>query len=157
MASRVVLKKSTIPNAGLGVFAYDPHVCADCIVFKRGDVVTVYGGRVVPKLSDLRIIKGNDYILMVTRTHFIDGHPSELKRKIQRKSCERHYLGSYINSYRGTGRLSNCKMMSVARKKDGLINIVATRTIRNNEELLMSYGSNRSSPLGYSITFEYGL
>ena len=119
-------RKSLIEEAGLGLFAFDPKLAKDSksIVFRKGDKIVPYEGEIIDKdeLEDRYDITTAPYTVLVKKDKYID---SALVRGI----------GSLINHM---PKKKNCKF-SVSHVK-GTVNIIATKNIRNNDEIYLSYG-----------------
>jgi hypothetical protein len=118
------VKESTIPHAGLGLFAYDPDKRAGEIVFKPNTKLCPYEGDVVPA-EEIHTKFGEytaPYAIQLNRGMIEDG------------SIERG-IGTLIN-HKPMNR-TNCKF-SVTR--NNRVWIVSTKNIRNHEELFVSYG-----------------
>lgn len=118
------LKKSTIPNAGLGLFT-DKAI-------KKGDTVIEYTGEIVTWPEALkRDKKGKGgYVFHITDKHCIDAYPVP------------DALAKYANDARGFSRVKGKKNNSVyeTRKKQAFI--VATRNIDAGEEIFVWYGAD---------------
>jgi SET domain len=117
------LKKSLILNAGKGVFAIDIYKEKGDIVFRKGDVICTYEGELIDnnEVEDRYKDQSAPYTLQVNDNDNIDC------------ACERH-IGSVINT---KPKHNNCCFVV----KDGKnATIYATKTIRNNDELYVSYG-----------------
>ena len=118
--SALVVKKSTIPNAGKGLFTKVDVV--------RGTRIVEYVGKITT-WADADYKNGsNPYIFYVNKNHVIDG------------STDKKSLGRYANDARGLtlieGLRNNCKF-----EKDGLrVYIVAMKKIAAGDELLVGYG-----------------
>ena len=117
------IAKSSIPQAGKGVFAARD--------FNTGDVVTHYTGDTTSDVnapgSSARYIadmgldeEGNDFIVDAARTNVATGR--------------------LINDPRGSGHRANCQFEYIPGEDD-IIRVVATRPIRKGDELLLSYGA----------------
>ena len=116
---------SKIPNAGLGVFAYNGTDNNE-ILFKSGDMICPYFGEIIDEQELIRRYsdKTAPYGVQI-KAHQIyeDG---ALKRGI----------GTLINHFPAN---KNCRF-SIAR--NNTINIIAIKNIRNKQELYISYGPN---------------
>jgi hypothetical protein len=104
------IKKSTIPGAGLGLFAAKD--------FKKDTKVVDYKGEVSDHAS------GGDYDLEIKPNKFVNANKSI-------------YVGSYSNmARRGDGKTNNAKL--TAYQSEGRIK--STRPIKAGGEVLTSYG-----------------
>ena len=120
--TKVRIKPSTIPNAGQGLFAYDPH--GPNIVFHKNDKITPYYGQL---RNEQKIIqrygrKTAPYGLQLSHNRYTDG-------------ATQRGLGTLLNH---KTRKNNARF-SVARNQQE-VNLVATKNIRNNEEVFVNYG-----------------
>jgi SET domain-containing protein len=118
------LKKSTLPNAGLGLFTDQP--------FKKGDTIIEYLGEIITWPEALkRDEKGKGgYVFHITNKHCIDAYPQE------------NSLGKYANDARGFSKIKGLKNNSEyeTRKKQAFI--IATRDIQAGEEIFVWYGAD---------------
>jgi len=123
------VRQSTIENAGLGVFAYNPHVDNDAIIFTKKAKILEYVGEnittqeVNTRYRDLTA----PYAVRVNRDTAID---STLARG----------LASLINTGGLTLEENNCELSYATRTRK--MNIKATKNIRNNQELFCYYGDD---------------
>ena len=125
------IKPSTIPGAGKGLFAARPNA-GDDIVFRRGDVVVEYGGESIDR---------------ATLDHRYGRYtaPYGLQRRadlFENAACKR-----------GAGSLANHKPLSQANARYSVgrdrMNLVATKNIRNGQEIFCCYtGAARSRGAG---------
>jgi hypothetical protein len=119
------IKKSTIPNAGMGLFAFDKTKEPNDIVFKANQKICPYFGEVVTKeiLDERYDIHTAPYGIVVSanQNKYEDG-------AIQRG------IGSLLNHK--VRSQTNCKFTNNYRH----ITISATKNIRNGQELFINYG-----------------
>jgi hypothetical protein len=82
------IKKSTIPNAGMGIFAVDPMDSAHKIIFKANDTIALYKGEIIDKNQLIRRYadKTPPYVVGINKNRFEDG-----------------------GSFRGVGSIANSK------------------------------------------------
>ena len=104
------IKKSSIPNAGLGLF-----VTRD---FKKDSKIVDYKGEISDKPS------GGDYDLEINEHKFINANKSK-------------YVGGYANMARRKDRKTNNSKLT-AYKGEGRIK--STKNIKKGNEVLTSYG-----------------
>ena len=124
--SGLEIRKSTIPNAGKGLFAYRKFV--------RGQRVTKYSGTTSTTRPNNQI----EYILQINKNLFLDA-----------KSLE-NYPGRYINDPHGTNKRVNVKFTAGSRayvdRLTGVkyVSIISARNINPGSELrvLITYGKN---------------
>lgn len=122
------LKKSLLPNAGKGLFVKKE--------FKRADIICEYKGEILPWADCLkRAEEGHEgYVFFISNKQCIDAYftPEE--------------MGRYANDAKGVSRVeglrNNAQYEIKVRdgKKRGFI--VATRTIKPNDEVLVDYGND---------------
>jgi hypothetical protein len=121
------IKQSTIPNAGLGLFAYDRTKADNEIVFKPGDDICNYFGEVVTKeILDARY---GDY----TAPYGIV--VSANQNKYEDTAIQRG-IGSLINHQ--VRSRTNCRFVN----NHHFIKIRAHKNIRNGVELFINYGND---------------
>lgn len=123
---RVKIAASNIPGAGKGLFAFSRKEAPGAVLFRRGDVIVPYDGELLSRRAhDARYGVGRQstapYSIERSKTQFEDG------------ACLRG-VGSLVNTRKGP----NAKLAPAA--KGHTVKIVATRTIRNNDEIAVSYG-----------------
>ena len=118
----LVVKDSTVPDAGRGLFATRR--------FKRGKRVTKYSGRVVRKGTR------GDYVLNINQTQSLDaGGLNNLP-------------GRFINDPKGTRRRANVRFSRSSRINTDnatgkrYVPIIALRTIQPGHEVLVNCGRN---------------
>ncbi len=119
----IVLKKSSIENAGLGLFAL--------VNFEENDIITEYKGKRINNEEVLKLTNTNNfyYIAQLNSTISIDGKRCKLKNKIG--------LGSMINDNR---QEPNCQLYAVEKNKKLRLFVIAIRNIKSNEEFFLNYG-----------------
>lgn len=126
MDDNLKIKKSTIPNGGKGLFAYD-GTNDNNIVFKKDEKIAQYKGE---HLNDKTLTNRYGdftapYAVKVKKNNFID-------------SAIERYTASLINSVKGTKKIKNVKLANPTN--DGKIFVKTVKNIKNGEELLTSYG-----------------
>lgn len=127
------IKQSTIPNAGKGLFAVDPRKNAEenKVIFKSGQRIVVYHGEriseeeLVERYSD----KTGPYAVEVSNVGTPEG-----EREYEDGACKR-CIGSIANT---KGRFSLCNARLA--KHQGQIRVMATKNIRNGQEIFVWYG-----------------
>jgi hypothetical protein len=119
------IKKSTIPDAGKGLFASDP-LSSDPneIVFKKGATIVQYEGETInlEKLENRYGDKTAPYSVMISKNKYIDA--SKIRS-----------VGSLAN----TNPPHNNATLSVSTGR-GTASLKATKNIKNGEEIFLSYG-----------------
>lgn len=113
-------KKSTLPNAGKGLFTKKE--------IAKGTRIVEYKGK-LRKWKEVKHLDGhNGYLMYITRNAVIDAEPST------------QTFGRYANDARGFVKLpglsNNCEYVSEGKK----CFIEATRHIKKGEELFVGYG-----------------
>ena len=119
MSFAVLVKPSTIPNAGNGLFAARD--------FAPGDTVCEYTGKV---LTLVQALKAAD------STYMMGGFG--LNVHLDARECPES-MGRYINDPRNPHRY-NVEFKKIKEARKALV--VASRTIRKGEEIFASYGSS---------------
>lgn len=117
------VKTSTIPNAGLGLFAYDNTKGVNDVVFLRNTDICPYYGNIIDKVElDRRY--GNytaPYAIEISKNRIEDG-------------AAKRGIGSLIN-HKPTAQ-TNCRFINNRR----FITISSTKNIKNGQELFINYG-----------------
>ena len=122
----VYVHKSTIPNAGKGLFAHR--------TFTKGEVVGEYTGHWTwtnDDVFDIDTINNTGYILQYSKGVYIDGDPSKYPDKTS--------LVSYINTLKKqtSDKKYNTRICIDRIRKRVLIR--ATRTVCKGEEFFLNY------------------
>jgi hypothetical protein len=118
------IKPSTLEGAGKGLFAMNRKAANDAVLFKKGDTIINYDGEVIDD-EELEERYGNNtapYALETKEDSNVDC------------ACERG-VGSSANSKPN----HNNARISINRRKNEA-KLVATKNIKNGEEIFLSYG-----------------
>lgn len=118
------IKKSTIPNGGLGLFAFNKKA-GDNPIFKKGEKIIQYVGENIDleELNERYNKYTGPYAIQVNKNLYID---AALERGV----------GSLINHKNKSN--TNCEFMNSNKKKE--IWIRATKNIYHDQELFLNYG-----------------
>lgn len=122
------LKKSLIPGAGKGLFVKKD--------FKKGEIVCEYEGEIVPwSVCEKRAEEGHEgYAFFITKNRCVDAY------------FTKEAIGRYANDAKGIGRVeglrNNAQYEIKTRQGEKRVFIVATRTIKANDEVLVDYGKD---------------
>ena len=122
------IKESTIPHSGKGLFAMDKSRGENDIVFKKRQTICEYNGETI-----------DIYELNARYGFFTAPYSVELKNNTSYEdgACRRG-VGTVPNTMHGKAtRRNNAKLV---KSRKGTPKIVATRNIRNNKEIFVSYG-----------------
>lgn len=116
--------ESKLPNAGKGLFAYDPTKHENEVVFRSGDVIADYDGEELTRQAlDERYGQYTaPYAVSYVNNRFFDA------------ACKRG-IASMANAPR-SNQSANAKLINGRN----MVRIKATKPIRNNQEILISYG-----------------
>ena len=119
----IKVKQSTIHNAGNGLFAFDGKN-DNAVVFHKNDKITPYKGQLVngAKIEERYGSKTAPYGLHINRDKYTDG-------------ATQRGLGTLLNH---KTRGDNTRFSVQRDHKE--VNIVATKNIKNNQELFVNYG-----------------
>lgn len=127
------VKPSTIPHAGKGLFAQDvikpKPKDANKVVFKKGEKIADYGGEVLTKQQLDKRYPGDSlavYGLQINKNRYIDARSTKAG------------VARYANDPRGSGKSANAKLKISRATNKGKLE--ATRPIKENQEVLASYG-----------------
>jgi hypothetical protein len=122
------LKKSLIPGAGKGLFVKNE--------IKKGEIVCEYEGEIVPwSVCEKRAEEGHEgYAFFITKNRCVDAY------------FTKESMARYANDAKGIGRVEGLKNNSQyeikTRQGEKRVFIVATRTIKANDEVLVDYGKD---------------
>ncbi len=122
------LKKSLIPGAGKGLFVKNE--------VKKGEIVCEYEGEIVPwSVCEKRAEEGHEgYAFFITKNRCVDAY--FIKEAIAR----------YANDAKGIGRVeglrNNAQYEIKTRQGEKRVFIVATKTLKANDEVLVDYGKD---------------
>lgn len=108
----------------------------DGVVFKKGEEVTKYSGKILNKKKLDKKFPGDtiaEYVIQVTKDHYIDAQKPT--------SCLGRFMNAATNRRRPNAKFARGTSRSKA------IKIMATKNIKNGEELFASYGEGEG--LGY--------
>ena len=116
----LLVKKSLLPNAGIGLFTKK--------AIDKGTRIVEYKGK-KRKWKDVKHLDGyNGYLMYITRNAVIDALPAV------------HTLGRYANDAQGLSKVkelrNNCEYVSEGNR----CYIEAKRPVDKGEELLVGYG-----------------
>jgi uncharacterized protein len=126
------VKKSTIPNAGKGLFTK--------VFIPKGTKVTEYKGEVltwkeVEKMADYR----NGYVFYFTRNYVLDAWNSK------------RGLAHFANDAKGIGRVDGIKNNCEYDTEKKRCFVIATRDIPAGSEILVGYGPEYWQVIRYNI------
>ncbi len=129
--AQLVVKQSTIPNAGKGLFAFGP---ADKVIFKKNAVIGKYSGELISR-EQYQQRYGADgmgpYTLETRRSEHASG------MIFVDSACKRGLM-SMANGLKNRSQ-SNAKFSSVL-KADGTVTVRATKNIKGGQEIKLYYG-----------------
>ena len=114
------IKQSSVPNAGLGLFAKRDFKKKEIIARYTGDLINTGAGQ------NLRGFEGSHYVLELSKLVAIDAARTNTAD------------GRMINDPRGTGKRKNVRFVCYQRNKT--VTIKTTRAVHAGEEFLLSYG-----------------
>lgn len=128
--AKIIVKKSTIPNAGYGLFVKPGRTIA------KNERITDYGGYVLPtdKIADS---SDSDYLITDSHGRVWDGKYIQVKHIA-------NDLGRWINDPKGTSHPPNCEavLIEYGKPKVARLEIHATRQLKGGEEIFLAYGNN---------------
>ncbi|HRO48131.1 SET domain-containing protein [Agriterribacter sp.] len=119
---KLVIKKSTLPQAGKGLFTQSFIPSGTRIIEYKGRVTT--WNEVKEKEAD------NVYIMYVNRNHVINAQPYSKA------------LARYANDAKGVGKIKGLRNNAVYATIKKRVYIKATRDIKAGEEILVDYGKS---------------
>jgi hypothetical protein len=118
------IKKSLIHNAGKGLFAVDKTKGDNEIIFRKGDKILEYKGDIIDneELNERYDVNTAPYCVQINENEYVDSACS--------RSC-----GSLANTKPNHNNASLTQ-----NKRQHKIFVKCTKNIKNNEEILISYG-----------------
>jgi hypothetical protein len=128
------IKSSTIANANKGLFAYNKRLPNDTVLFKPDDKIIDYLGDRIDN-NELNRRYGDNtapYALKITNNDYID-------------ASTRRGIGSLANKpspHNANPLLRHSNAKFTINHRNHNASIKATKNIRNNDEILTSYGRN---------------
>lgn len=123
------IKKSGIPNAGKGLFAWNPKTAADRTpVFKKDQLITIYEGENISNAQKNRLYgnKTAPYAVQIKNDFHVDA------------ACLRS-VGSLANRSL-SGQPNNSKFFIDTKSK--IIRIKATKNIYHGQEIFVAYSNS---------------
>lgn len=131
LEKQLVVKRSTLPGAGRGLFTKK--------FIPKGTRIVEYKGRVTTWKEVNHDNGNNGYIYYVKRDHVIDARPYKKA------------LGKYANDARGISRIKGLSN-NAAYVEDGYrVYIEAVKDIPPGAEILVSYGNEYWKVINYNI------
>jgi SET domain-containing protein len=130
------VQPSTIEGAGRGLFAFNKKEADNEIVFHKGDRITSYNGEFIDRdvLLQRYDVHTAPYGIQYDRDTYIN---SALLRGI----------GSLINHT----QMKNTNVRFSVDRRNTAINLVATKNVRNGDELLVNYGRDYEFEDNYKV------
>jgi uncharacterized protein len=119
LEKQLVVKRSTIPNSGKGLFTKKP--------IKKGEYIVEYKGKKT-KWKDVKDDDTNGYLYYVNRNFVIDARAATKT------------LGRYANDARGISRVKGITNNARYVYDNGHVYIEAIKNIPAGSEILVSYG-----------------
>lgn len=120
--SDFIVKKSTIPRAGKGLFTKR--------LIEKGTDILEYTGKVTSWKDANHKDGANLYIFYVNRNHVIDA------------SIKGNNLARYVNDAKGISKIKGTNNNCVYEIKNKKVILVSTKRIKAGEELLVEYGKD---------------
>ncbi len=150
IVDHVIISKSLIRNAGMGLFACDRNKSKHDVVFHKGDTITMYarkGNKHARKIGEFMTDDQiNDrYGECTTAPYGIDSYKA---RHAVDTACERS-IGSYANGSK-TAKDANAEIVWFNNRE---LILVATKKIYNGDEITWYYG--KEYLYEYPEFFEY--
>ncbi len=134
LEKHLVVKKSTIPDSGKGLFTTK--------LIKKGTRIIEYKG----KITTWKDVKHNDgangYIYYVTRNYVIDAHNYRMS------------LARYANDARGLKKISGISNNAIYVQENRRVFIEASKDIPAHSEILVAYGKEYWEAIRYNYKLE---
>jgi hypothetical protein len=130
------VKDSSIENAGKGLFAHNSRKDENETIFRKGDKITSYNGEFIDKeiLLERYDVHTAPYGIQYSQDEYID---SALLRGV----------GSLINH----APVKDTNVRFSVDRRNHEINLVATRHVKNGDELLVNYGRDYHFDDNYKV------
>lgn len=132
LEKKLIVKKSTLPGAGKGLFTATD--------IAKGERIVEYKGKITSWKEAEH--EDNGYIFYATRNHVIDARP-----------FPKHHA-RYANDARGIGRVKGLANNAEYAKKEGKVFIEATKDIPAGAEIFVSYGPEYWQAIRHNIRLE---
>tara|TARA_B110000114_G_C14958906_1_gene343552 strand:+ start:156 stop:656 length:501 start_codon:yes stop_codon:yes gene_type:complete len=137
------IKNSNVAGGGKGLFAIDPQLGGNDIIFRRDQTIIFYGGDIIsnPELDRRYGVYTAPYGVEIQG---VDGNGRQLYRDT---ACDRG-IGSLANH--GNANRENARF---SFGNNGVLNLKATKLIRNGKEIFVNYNKNvpRNDPTRYIL------
>ncbi|MGK2863489.1 MAG: SET domain-containing protein [Chitinophagaceae bacterium] len=134
LEKQLIVKKSTIPDSGKGLFTTQ--------FIKKGTRIIEYKGRITT-WKDVKHNDGaNGYIYYVTRNHVIDAHTYRMS------------LARYANDARGLKKITGISNNAIYVQEDRRVFIEASKDIPAHSEILVAYGKEYWEAIRYNKKLE---
>ncbi|MCD6066645.1 MAG: hypothetical protein K0S33_1471 [Bacteroidetes bacterium] len=132
------VKKSTLPDAGKGLFTTTP--------IKKGERIVEYLGEIIDwKEYERRVAKDEDgYLFFVNKKHCIDAFNTP------------QHVARYANDAQGLSKVKGLKNNSVYETEGNRCFIIAKKDIAKNEEIFVSYTKEYWDCIRYNIKLKKG-
>ena len=122
------IKPSTVHEFGKGLFALNPKLPADTIMFRKGDTIAEYNGQRIDERTLIQRYGG-----------YTAPYGVELKKNTYIDAACLRGVASLAN-HTNNQRLLNAKLVQVYTTLPQTIKLKATKNIRNNTEIWINYG-----------------
>ena len=118
------IKKSTLPRVGKGLFAMNPKLPSDAVIFKKDENIIQYTGEIIDDEEKARRYedKTGPYLLLQKQDTYIDS------AKVRGVASNANTYPSHNNAYFALDNRNN------------KVYIKANKNIKNGEEIFVSYG-----------------
>jgi len=131
---QLIVKKSTLPSAGKGLFTKK--------TIPKGTKIVEYKGS-VSRWKDVNHDEGkNGYIYYINRNHVIDAAPHP------------EYVARYANDARGLSKVKGISNNAVYKTEGLKVYICSTRDIPAGGEILVGYGKEYWDVIRYNIKID---
>jgi hypothetical protein len=141
------IKPSTIAGAGKGLFARNPDLPDNAIVFKTGDKIMEYSGEEIP-LAEVQQRYHSEH----TGRNYTAPYAFRVDSMRAIDAAGKRGAASFANSSRGTGGRPNARF-SVSNNTHN-VSVKASRNITNNSEIFIAYGNSYRLPHEEGVTYQ---
>ncbi|MGZ8557336.1 MAG: SET domain-containing protein-lysine N-methyltransferase [Chitinophagaceae bacterium] len=121
LEKQLVVKRSTIPGSGKGLFTKK--------LITKGSRIVEYKGKITPWKEVKHNDGANGYIYYVSRNHVIDSH------------TYKKALARYANDARGLKKIKGISNNAIYVQEKLRVFIEASKDIPANSEILVAYGN----------------
>jgi hypothetical protein len=143
MIKHLKIQKSTIPNAGKGLFAIDKSKRSNAVIFQQNAIICEYYGEMInlQTLNHRYNYHNAPYAIRINKNRYED---AAIERGVASLANHQNYLQG-----------GNAVFRPFKRNIELFMRLVAVKPIRNGEEIFADYGSDYDFDDGSSYSLQY--